>query len=120
MHKRSFGPRPQSREELAGWYGAMLEEHAESGLSLKAYAERVGISAWTLYDWRRRLGRDSDGGGPTEQEPTLVEVAVVTPAERRSTTGFVVRVNEDRRSIVVPPGFDGDELRRVVAAVESC
>jgi transposase-like protein len=122
MHKRSIGPRPQSRSDLASWYGAILEQHADSGLSLKAYAERVGISAWTLYDWRRRLERDDDGEGggePMAQEPTLVEIAV-TSTERGSTTGLVVRVNEDRRSIVVPAGFDGDELRRVVTVLESC
>lgn len=117
MQKRSFGPRPWSRDELAAWYGTVLEEHAASGLSLRTYADQVGMSAWTLYKWRRRLGRDEEGAAA--EKPTLVEVAVEAAAEKNST-GFVVRVNDDRRSIVVPAGFDGDELRRVVATLESC
>ena len=102
---------------MASWYAAMLEAHAASGLSLKAYADRIGVSAWTLYDWRRRLTSDDDG--PAAPKPRLIEVALMNKAAR-SATGFVVRVSEDRRSIVVPAGFDSDELRRVVAALESC
>jgi hypothetical protein len=33
---------------------------------------------------------------------------------------MVVRVGDGRRSIEVPRGFDGDDLRRLVAVLESC
>ncbi|MGE3173798.1 MAG: hypothetical protein AB7O97_14325 [Planctomycetota bacterium] len=117
MHKRSMGPRPRSRDELASWYGTVLEKHAVSGLSLKAYAERTGLSACTPYDWRRRLARDNGVDRLAVRKPRLIEVAVIDGAEK-SATGFVVRVNDGRQSIEVPAGFDSDELRRVVAALE--
>lgn len=116
MQKRRIGPRPRSRDELAAWYGAVLEEQAESGLSLNAYADLVGVSAWTLYDWRRRLERGEDA--PAQQR-TLVEVAVSAPAES-SAPGLAVQVCDGRRTIVVPAGFDDEDLRRVVAVLESC
>jgi hypothetical protein len=37
-----------------------------------------------------------------------------------SADGLVVRVCSGRRSIEVPRGFDDDDLRRLVTALESC
>jgi len=90
------------------------------------YAGQLGVTATTLYQWRRRL---SAGDGPrsarktTEtRRPALVEVIVdrghpndVNAAGRCA----IVRLRGDR-SIEVPRGFDGDDLRRLVTLLESC
>lgn len=105
---------------MAEWYAALLEQQAASRLSVTAFAERVGLSAWTLYDWRRRLS----GTGPVDQgslpsKPKLIEVAVARP-ESASDEHLVVHLGDGRRSIAVRHGFDCDDLRRLVAVLESC
>ena len=117
MRRIDLGERPTSREDLAGWYGSLLEQQAESGLSVTDYAARVGISPWTLYQWRRRLASSCDDDRAAR--PKLIEVAVAQP-ELLAAGGLVVRLDDGRRSITVPSGFDADELRRLVEVLESC
>jgi len=47
---------------------------------------------------------------------SLVPVEVVAP---RATSGFVVELRSGRR-LVVSPGFDAQELRRLVEALDAC
>lgn len=117
MRRFDLGERPRSRDELAAWYSAALDGQAASGLSVTAYAEQIGVTAATLYQWRRRL-LDSDGETPGRAN--LVEVTIARPSRPTGDSTLVVRVSDGRRSIEVPRGFDGDELRRLVTALESC
>jgi len=114
--------RPENREDLSSWYAAALAEQASSGLSVAEYADVVGVTATTLYQWRRRLAA---GGGDkcrrSAPSPVgLVEVTVcrgAVAADEAET--FVVRLGCDR-SIEVPSRFDAAELGRLVAVLESC
>jgi hypothetical protein len=115
MRKDDLGERPTSRKDLAAWYSAALDAQARSGLSVSDYAEQIGVTGWTLYDWRRRLG-----GGGVRDRGKLVEVTVARSMGAEGGGGMVVRVGDGRRSIEVPRGFDGDDLRRLVAVLESC
>lgn len=115
MRRNSFGQRPARREDLAAWYRAVLERQAESGLSVTDFAASAGVSAWTLYDWRRRLaGSDGDRGAA----PRLVEVTVV-PTPAPTGTGIRVRLRSGHR-LDVRAGFDDHELRRLIGVLESC
>jgi hypothetical protein len=116
MRSIDLGERPTSRSELAAWYSAALDAQAASGLSVTDYAEQIGVPAVTLYQWRRRLDSATRDG---QDHARLVEVTVTRPAASNSD-GMVVRVCEGRRSIEVPRGFAGDDLRRLVAVLESC
>jgi hypothetical protein len=118
MRRIAIGARPNSRGELAGWYATILEQQAESGLSVAEFAARSGLSAWTLYQWRRRLlSLDSD---QATKAPRLIEVAVARQVSADAAGILVVRLGDGRRSIAVPAGFDSDELRRLMAVLESC
>ena len=114
MRRNDLGARPTGRQELAAWYGAVLVAQARSGLSVAEYAERVGVTGATLYQWRRRLGEDRGVGGRAK----LVEVAVA--GREGIGEALVVRLSDGRRSIEVPRGFDDDDLRRLIALLESC
>jgi hypothetical protein len=119
MGRIDVGPRPTSRDELAVWYSEALAAQAASGLSVAAFAGRIGVSVPTLYMWRRRLGPCQAREVPAR----LVELTVTrTPSmpDATSASAMVVRLCSGRRSIDVPAGFDDDELRRLVAALESC
>lgn len=61
MRRIDLGQRPTSREELADWCATALAAQASSGLSVSAYAAQLGVTAATLYQWRRRLACDGDG-----------------------------------------------------------
>ena len=116
MRRIDLDVRPAGRSELAAWYSAALDAQAASGLSVADYAARIGVSVPTLYQWRRRLASATGGG---QGRAKLVEVALAGPAPT-AIDDLVVRVCGGRRSIEVPRGFDGDDLRRLVAVLESC
>ncbi len=112
--------RPSSRTELAGWYEAALDGQERSGLSVAEYADEIGVTAATLYSWRRRLASRSSPQ-PQREGTGLVRVQVGRDAQRLDGGAgtLVVRVGR-RRSIAVPPGFDAEELTRVIAVLEAC
>ena len=120
MPKSERDTRPVVREELARWYAEALAEQAASGLSVAEYAEEVGVSASTLYEWRRRLAR-REGEEQSRSPFGLVEVTIEGEqgASSRETGNLVVSLEGGRR-IEVPRGFDGAELRRLVKVLESC
>lgn len=118
MRRIAIPERPTSRGELAAWYSSILQQQAESGLTVTDYAVRVGVSAWTLYVWRRRLRAVRSSNRRTER-PKLIEVAVGRPTAP-ATEGLLVRIGDGRRSVAVPCGFDASELRRLLEVLESC
>ena len=115
MRRNAIGGRPTRREDLAEWYRSLLERQAESGLSVRAFAATAGVSAWTLYEWRRRLG---DTARYRDGAPRLVEVSVV-PSSPPTSAGIGVELRSGHR-LDVRAGFDDDELRRLIGVLESC
>jgi hypothetical protein len=117
MRRIDVGPRPAGRDALAAWYAEALDVQRASGLSVAEFAPRVGVSAPTFYAWRRRLAAAT----PRELPAQLVELTVARGSSPAAATGpMVVQLCAGRRSIEVPAGFDGAELQRLVAAIESC
>lgn len=115
MRRNELGECPTRREDLVRWYEALLERHAESGLSVAEFAARAGVSAWTLYQWRRRLSEDTESQAAS---PRLVEVSVAPAAEARSS-GLAVELRSGHR-IEVGGDFDGHDLKRLIGVLESC
>jgi hypothetical protein len=91
-----------------------------SGLSMKAFAAREGISYTTMQYWRRRLGGGRKKAADRQKAVVLSPVRVVpdapVTAERK---GFEVWLSNGV-SLEVPPGFDEDELRRLVGVLAGC
>ena len=111
--------RPSARSELSAWYEAVLDEQQRSGLSISEFADLVGVTATTLYSWRRQLsslrGRDSD------EATGLVQVRVRSD-EPDSTTRplpMIVELVHGVR-VEVPRDFDSADLARLVAVLEAC
>ena len=77
-----------------------------SGLSAREYADRLGVSAATLYGWSSRVGRDTAAA-----PPRFIEVSSPVVAPRP----LVVRVGAVE--ISVEAGFDAQLLRDVVTAL---
>ena len=82
-----------------------------SGLSMRAYAQRAGISERRLGLWRRRLeDRSTDDGSAISTEATFVPVTV-------SDTAALEVVIDERVCIRVKPDCDMRLLARVAAAL---
>ncbi len=119
MHEIDLGVRPTDRSDLRAWYSAALGDQVKSGLSVKDYAVRLGVNATTLYEWRRRLGPTGNWESNPRAHWRLVEVTMTTWPSAVSGA-LVLRIGDGRRSIEVPRGFDDDDLRRLIAVLESC
>jgi len=100
-------------EDLAAYYGELLAEQAESGLSVVDFAAEVGVSSGTLYSWRRRLGVEG-------ARPKLVEVQVAAEAPGSPASGSMRLLVGDRFQLELGSGFDGDELERLLGVLARC
>lgn len=117
--------RPSRRHDLREWYAAILEDQESSGVSVAEYADSVGVSAATLYQWRRR---QSSADRITESEsdtaPSLIELTLCKEPRAAHRTSedaarFIIQLSGGRR-VEVPSRFNSAELRRLIVTVESC
>lgn len=111
--------RPRSRDELADWYTAALEDQASSGLSMADYADELGVTSATLYQWKRRLSADDAADFETPGSLGLVEVAIEDSTRSGSVDPIVVRLKHGR-CVELPSRFDDDDLIRLLEILESC
>ncbi len=115
----------QKRAERTGggsreaYYRGLFAEQEASGQSLRAFARERGLSPWTLYGWRGKLGRSrlrrrGEGGG-------LVAVELVGGLRPRedSASNFEV-VLADGCRVRVPKDIETVRLAELVAALRSC
>lgn len=107
-------------------YRSLLAELARSGQSVREFAAEHGVSPWTLYTWRSRLGLSRGRAvGPAARRGTgkpaarLLEVSVAEPRRGEDHSGLVLYV-DDRHRLELPRDFAEDDLRRVVRALSTC
>lgn len=92
---------------------SILRRHRLSGLSLLAFARQQGLCYATLLGWRRRAGA---GGSGNPQAPAPAPTPAFIPIELEpcgSGVEFVLNWASNR-SLRIPAGFDGAELRRLL------
>jgi transposase-like protein len=89
----------------------VLERQRASGLSVAAFCRRHGLSAASLYAWRRRLSVAAPG--PAFVEAKLTDVPA--PAEAAGVVEVWLRGG---RRVRVGSGFDPQLLKELVAALE--
>ena len=89
------------REKMAGY--------ENSGLSVREFCARDELREVQFYYWRRALK-----AGGKKKESGLVEL--VRPAVANGGAGVSIRIDE-RISIVLQRGFDGQTLKAALAAV---
>jgi len=88
-------------------WSSILEEVADSGLSVREFARKHGLNASTLSWWRWKLTQDAD---ETEEDDRFVEAVALAPAP-----SLCVRLG--RVTIDVDDDTDLFLLRRVVGAL---
>jgi hypothetical protein len=58
------------REKRKSYWRALIDKHAESGMSAAAFCKEQGINPQRLYFWRRRFRADSTSPGFIRLVPT--------------------------------------------------
>jgi hypothetical protein len=104
------------------YYRKLLSEQERSGQSLRAFAGERGLSPWTLYGWRVKLGRArprrrSRRAAPKASRPGFVAVDVVGGAQ--GVSGIEV-VLADGSRVCVPRDTTTERLVELVRALRSC
>jgi hypothetical protein len=122
--------RPHLRDpKLERFWRTHIDRWATSGLNIRDYCARHGLTEPSFYAWRRELAaRDREAVAATPAPPTRP----TTPSRRTpvpSRPAFVpVRVVPDRplelvlrsgHTLRVPPGYDASHLRAVADALEA-
>ena len=92
----------RSAEKEAFWRLA-LEEHRGSGLTVRAFCRREGISEPSFYAWRRRIAKGDANSGRGALQPGLIPVKIVDPVGDDSPRGD--EPSARRLEVVTPSGF---------------
>jgi transposase-like protein len=106
------------------WARQHVEAQAESGLSVADFCFAYGLPVRTFYGWRRRLNAKGiastyeDTTSLLSVQPLFAEVAVFSPESVSSASVVEVMLRSGRR-LEVRTDFDEEELRRLVALLES-
>jgi len=90
------------------WRGKMAE-YERSGLTVREFCARDELREVQFYYWRRALK-----AGGKKRESGFVEL--VRSAGAKGAAGVSIRIDE-RISIVLERGFDGETLKAALAAV---
>jgi transposase-like protein len=96
---------------------AVLEAYEASGLSVAEFARRHGLGPQRLRWWKKRRAEEASSA------LSFVPVHVVAPPSRKAREAPAGAARMEvvlarGRSIRVEPGFDADEVARLVRALE--
>jgi transposase len=112
-------PQGKSRDpRKAEHWRRLIERWRRSGRSVRDFCEHHGIAIPSFYAWRRRLQQD-DPLADAPQPPaavTFLPVHVQTePSDQQPPLELVLT---DGRCLRIPPRFDANALRVLLAVLE--
>lgn len=118
-----------NRQRDAGrerFWRKMLQRQAGSGLSVRAFCRREGLTEPSFYAWRRTIARrDAQGGGAPQVASrrrsrrgvaAFVPVVVTEPPHR--DTGVILELAGGRR-LLLPEAIEVEQVARLVRALEA-
>jgi hypothetical protein len=101
----------QARAKADQWR-ARIAEQERCGLSVKQFCEERGLTAWSFYDWRKRL----------RESAAPVRFALVerrTGSQKRAASADVEIVFTGGEQLRIRSGVDGATLRMVIEALRA-
>ena len=103
---------------LQRWAEA-IQECRSSGVSVKAWCERQGITTTTYYRWERTVLSKAEG---LQQAPARVSFAELpTPKQmQRSVAQQVATLRYKEVSLDIYPGMDADTMQMLMTALRTC
>lgn len=103
----------QGSEEISKgqWWEQQLERWRSSGLSMRGYCRREGISFNGLRYWKAKIQ-----GGPSRRRAVKLPASLAATVDAAQLIEVVVA---DRFTVKVPHGFEGSEFQRLVRSLEA-
>ena len=106
------------------YYQGLFLEQESSGQSLRAFARERGLSPWTLYGWRGKLGRSrrrrrSEESGSNPSGLVAVDVVGRSGLIAEEASDFEVVLGDGLR-VRVPRDTAIVRLAELVRALRSC
>lgn len=89
----------------------LLEEHSRSGLSLREFSVREGISANTLAYWKYKRPIGPSSPGRSNPGPQIVPVTIVDDAP---DIGGVITLELGGARVTLARGFDREDVSRLI------
>lgn len=84
----------ENGQELESVWRSRLEAQRESGLSVAAWSKREGVSAWSVYAWRKRLSASPTNSTSMELiRVPMSEMAAGPMLEMQTPSGYVLRLS---------------------------
>jgi hypothetical protein len=107
-----------AKEDAAARWRKLIEQQQDSGLSVSAYCRERGVSAASLFAWRRRLVGGASMFKPVKlvSEACRACVAEVKPAAAADSVIELCLAGE--RRLIVRRGFDPNVLAGVIRVLE--
>ena len=90
-----------------------------SGLPLREFAEREGLSARSLGWWRWRLAKDGEVRATVVEEAAAPALSFVRLEAEAQPTAMLEVVLKNGRVVRVPPTFDGETLVHFLDVAEA-
>lgn len=106
--------------DRASHYLGLLEEHERRGGSLRSFAAARGLSVWTLYGWRRRLGLTRRRVTTSSSGLVAVDLVHDAPATSALEGEKLEVVLADGLRVCLPWNISAVRLREVVTVLRSC
>jgi transposase-like protein len=103
------------RDGLASHYADLLSKQEASHLSMREFAAQHGVSACTLYQWKRRLS--SDPNAERGEVGSLVAVDVIKPADAPTRAESYELSFANGISLRLPRDFEVARVGELVALV---
>jgi hypothetical protein len=97
------------RDEKREYWQAVLDLYRESGMGVKGFCEKEGVSIHQFGYWRKRLRETT-----VSQSDGFVALQFADESSPQS-----IRVRIGSFAVEVPAGFDGEDLKRVLVALAS-
>jgi transposase len=112
----SQGPPRDPRK--AQFWRDHLRRWQDSGLTIRAYCQRHGLTEASFYAWRRTLAQRQAATPLPPDAPPVTFVPVHVQVEPAAPAGVLELVFPDGRCLRIPPGTDLTRLRAVIALLE--
>jgi transposase-like protein len=116
VKRQSSQTGPPQRHRTPKEKAEILREQRRGGLSLLAFARKHGLCYASLLRWRSRQGKGARVLAPPdiEGDPQFVPVKI----ESEGLSGEYVLSWAGGRCLKIPPQFETDSLRRLLAVLE--